>query len=132
MLPKSFTMNIPQELLYSEEHEWVRLEGNKAYVGISDYAQHQIGDVVFVELPEIGAEFAPMTEAAVVESVKAVLPVFCPLGGKIIEVNEKLLDAPELINESPYESFLFVIETDGTGKENLLNAETYLPLCKPL
>ncbi|MBQ3389278.1 MAG: glycine cleavage system protein GcvH [Thermoguttaceae bacterium] len=122
-------MNIPQELFYSKEHEWVRFEGNKAYIGISDYAQHHLGDIVFVELPEIGAEFAPMTEAAVVESVKAVSPVFCPVAGKVVEVNEALLDTPEKVNEAPYESFLFAVETDGAGKENLLSAEAYAPLC---
>lgn len=122
-------MNIPQNLLYSKEHEWVRIEGNKAYVGISDYAQHHLGDIVFVELPELNTEFDAMTEAAVVESVKAVSPVFCPVAGKVVEVNEELLDSPEKVNEDPYASFLFAVETDGAGKENLLSADDYAPLC---
>ena len=122
-------MNIPQNLLYSKEHEWVRIEGNKAYVGISDYSQHHLGDIVFVELPELNTEFDAMTEAAVVESVKAVSPVFCPVAGKVVEVNEELLDSPEKVNEDPYASFLFAVETDGAGKENLLFADDYAPLC---
>lgn len=123
-------MNIPQNLLYSKEHEWVRIEGDKAYIGISDYAQHHLGDIVFVELPEPGTEFDAMTEAAVVESVKAVSPVFCPVTGKVVEINEQLLDSPEMLNEDPYTSFLFAVETDGTGKENLLSAADYAPLCE--
>ena len=123
-------MNIPQNLLYSKEHEWVRIEGDKAYIGISDYAQHHLGDIVFVELPEPGTEFDAMTEAAVVESVKAVSPVFCPVTGKVVEINEQLLDSPEMLNEDPYTSFLFAVETDGIGKENLLSAADYAPLCE--
>ncbi len=123
-------MNIPQDLLYSKEHEWVRFEGNRAYIGISDYAQHHIGDIIFVELPELETVFDAMTEAAAVESVKAVSSVFCPVAGKVIEINEKLLDAPELLNQAPYENYIFVVETDGSGKENLLSAEDYAPLCK--
>ncbi|MBR2694689.1 MAG: glycine cleavage system protein GcvH [Thermoguttaceae bacterium] len=123
-------MNIPQNLLYSKEHEWVRFEGNKAYIGISDYAQHHLGDIVFVDLPELGTEFDAMTEAAVVESVKAVSPVFCPVTGKVVEINAELLDSPEKVNEDPYASFLFAVETDGTGKDNLLSASDYTPLCE--
>ena len=123
-------MNIPQNLLYSKEHEWVRFEGNKAYIGISDYAQHHLGDIVFVDLPELGTEFDAMTEAAVVESVKAVSPVFCPVAGKVVEINAELLDSPEKVNEDPYASFLFAVETDGTGKDNLLSASDYTPLCE--
>ena len=123
-------MNIPQNLLYTKEHEWVRIEGDKAYIGISDYAQHHLGDIVFVELPEPGTEFDAMTEAAVVESVKAVSPVFCPVTGKVVEINEQLLDSPEMLNKDPYTNFLFAVETDGAGKENLLPAADYAPLCE--
>lgn len=122
-------MNIPQDLLYSKEHEWVRFEGNKAYIGITDYAQTHLGDIVFVELPEVGTEVSPMQEASTIESVKAVSPVFSPLAGKIVEVNERLLDEPQLVNEAPYENYVFAVETDGTGKDALLNAEAYAPLC---
>ena len=112
-------MNIPQNLLYSKEHEWVRIEGDKAYIGISDYAQHHLGDIVFVELPEPGTEFDAMTEA-----------VFCPVTGKVVEINEQLLDSPEMLNKDPYTNFLFAVETDGAGKENLLPAADYAPLCE--
>ena len=123
-------MNIPDNLLYSKEHEWVRFDGGKAYVGITDYAQSSLGDIVFVELPEVGAEVKAMSEAGVVESVKAVSPIYSPVTGKIVEVNEGLVDAPESINEAPYDHFIFVVEIEGDGgKGALLDAAAYAPLC---
>jgi glycine cleavage system H protein len=89
------------DLRYSDEHEWVRLDGDIATVGISDYAQAQLGDVVFVELPEIGKTVAKGGEAAVVESVKAASEVYAPVDGEVVEVNEALADAPETVNSAP-------------------------------
>lgn len=96
-------MNLPKELKYSEEHEWVRVEGNKAYIGITDFAQSELGDIVFVELPEDGDDVEKDQPFGSVESVKTVSELYAPLSGKILEVNTELEDAPELVNESPYE-----------------------------
>ncbi len=89
------------ELRYSSDHEWVRVEGDIAVVGITDYAQEQLGDVVFVELPALGASFAKEAQAAVVESVKAASEIYAPVGGEVTEVNEALADAPEAVNADP-------------------------------
>ena len=120
-------MNIPKELKYSKDHEWVRVEGNKAIVGIDDYAQSQLGDVVFVELPEIGADIICGDGFSVVESVKAVSDIYAPVSGKIIEVNEMLADTPECINEDPYgQGWIAVIElTDVSELDKLLDSEAY-------
>ncbi len=124
-------MNIPENLYYSKEHEWVRFDGTKAFIGITDYAQSNLGDIVFVELPEIDTELGKMDEAGVVESVKAVSPVYSPVAGKITEVNEELLDAPESINEAPYDHYLFAVElADPSDKEGLLDATAYAKLCE--
>ena len=94
--------NIPDDLHYSKDHEWVRVEGNIAVVGITDYAQDSLGDVVYVELPKAGDEFAAHEPFGSVESVKAVSEVFSPVSGEIEGINEKLSDAPEKVNEDPY------------------------------
>jgi glycine cleavage system H protein len=118
---------IPENLLYTKEHEWIRVEDGKAYVGITDYAQDQLGDVVFVEIPEIGDEFAPGDGMVVIESVKAVADVFAPVSGLVEEVNEELLDRPELVNESPYDDGWMVLLTieDETQLEDLLDSAGY-------
>lgn len=120
-------MNIPKELKYSKDHEWVRVEGKRAIVGIDDYAQSQLGDVVFVELPEIGSDIACGEGFSVVESVKAVSDIYAPVSGKIIEVNERLADTPECINEDPYgQGWIAVIElTDTSELDKLLDSEAY-------
>lgn len=97
-------MSIPEDLLYTETHEWVRVEGDIATVGVSDFAQQQLGDITFVELPEVGDELSRGEEAAVVESVKAASDIYSPLAGEIKEVNEELEDTPELVNSDPYNS----------------------------
>ena len=94
---------IPEDLKYTKEHEWVRVEGGAAYVGVTDYAQDALGDVVFLELPEVGEEFEQGETFGVVESVKAVSDLYAPVSGRITEINEPLVDAPELINEHPYD-----------------------------
>ena len=95
-------MTIPADLKYTKEHEWVRIEGDTATVGITDHAQEALGDIVFVELPEIGRTVAPGEAFAVVESVKAVSDVYAPVGGEIVEVNAELEGAPEKVNTDPY------------------------------
>lgn len=109
---------------YTEEHEWVRIEGDIATCGISDYAQQQLGDVVFVELPEIGRVVVQGDAAAVVESVKAASDIFAPIGGEVVEVNEAVVDAPELVNaDALEEGWLFKIKIDSADEANALMDE---------
>lgn len=118
----------PEDLRYSTEHEWVRVEdGNKARIGITFYAQKELGDVVFVDLPQPGDHVDAGDAFAVVESVKAVSDIFAPVGGKVVEVNEKLNDQPELINTGPYgEGWIAVIEMENPEElDNLLDASGY-------
>ena len=96
-------MNIPDELRYTKEHEWARLEDGLCVVGITDYAQGELGDIVYVELPEPGAQVETMGEFGVVESVKTASDLYAPLAGEVVAVNEALADSPELVNDSPYE-----------------------------
>ena len=121
-------MNVPDDLRYSSDHEWVRADGGTVRVGITDYAQDALGDVVFVELPEVGAEVKAGDSVAEVESTKSVSDIFAPVSGKIVEVNADLADNPERLNEDPYgEGWLFVIETSGDDGE-LLDADGYRSL----
>ncbi len=118
-------MSIPADLKYTKEHEWVRLEDDIATLGISDHAQEALGDIVFVELPEIGRRIAPGEAFAVVESVKAVSDVYAPVGGEIIEVNELLESEPEKINTDPYGAgWIARVKTDGSSAE-LLDEAAY-------
>lgn len=120
-------MNVPDELLYTKEHEWIRIEDNLGTIGITDYAQDALGDVTFVELPKIGDSIRQFEAFASVESVKAVSDVYAPVSGKIIKINEGLLKLPELINQSPYrEGWMVVIEiADEKEKEDLMSASEY-------
>jgi glycine cleavage system H protein len=120
-------MNIPKELKYSREHEWVRVEGNKATVGITDFAQHELGDVVFVELPAKGAAVTAGQGFSVVESVKAVSDIYAPVSGTVTAVNDALTDAPETINADPYGAgWIAVIEMSDPGElEGLLDSAGY-------
>ena len=122
----------PNELRYLATHEWAKSEGDVVIVGISDHAQDALGDVVFVELPEVDATFAAGDEVAVVESVKAASDVYAPVGGTVIEVNEGLEDAPELVNESPYgEGWFFKLRVEDAGElDNLLSAADYQTVCE--
>ncbi|MFZ5944104.1 MAG: glycine cleavage system protein GcvH [Bacillota bacterium] len=116
----------PQNLKYTKEHEWVDLESKK--IGITQYAQEALGDVVFVELPEVGVQLEAGDSLGVVESVKAVSDIYAPLSGKIIAVNEELLDNPELINQDPYgKGWILQMEITG-GEEELLVVEAYKKL----
>ena len=124
-------MKVLAELKYSKEHEWVKLEGNRAYIGITDYAQDALGDIVFVELPEEGAELEAGDVLGAVKSVKAASDIYAPVSGKVVEVNEELEDAPEKINEEPYEAWIAVLEiSDSSELEDLLSAEEYEKLCE--
>jgi len=120
-------MNIPTSLLYTKEHEWIKLVGNQGVIGITDYAQAALGDVTFVELPKVGDELRQFETFATIESVKAVSDVYAPMSGKVVKVNERLETNPELINQSPYEEgWLAVIEiADESEKDNLMTAEEY-------
>lgn len=110
-----------ENLRFTKNHEWLRVEGNTAYVGISDYAQHAMGDVVFVELPELDASFSQDDNIATIESVKAVSDVFSPVSGKVVKVNEDLEDEPAAINESPYDKgWIFAIELDDPSQTDSL------------
>lgn len=121
-------MNIPSDLKYSREHEWIRQEGNLVTIGISDYAQEELGDIVNVELPDEGDEIHKDEAFGAVESVKASSEVFSPVSGKIIEVNEPLLDAPEMINEDPYdEGWMVKVElSDSSELDELMDAAGYV------
>lgn len=93
---------VPEDMYYTKEHEWIRVEGDEVVIGITDHAQNALTDIVFVELPEEGEELEDMEEFAIVESVKSASPIFAPLAGQVTAVNEELDDSPELLNESPY------------------------------
>lgn len=119
--------NIPAELRYAASHEWARLEADGSVtVGISDHAQEALGDVVFVELPEVGKQLAAGQEAGVVESVKAASDIYAPVGGEVIAVNEALTDAPEQVNGDPYGSWFFKLKPSDAGElGKLLDAAGY-------
>ncbi|UJL45212.1 glycine cleavage system protein GcvH [Virgibacillus sp. NKC19-16] len=120
-------MSVPSDLLYSEEHEWVKQEDGKVRIGITDFAQDELGDIVFVELPEVGDELELDEPFGSVESVKTVSELYAPLSGKIVEVNEDLEDSPEFVNDSPYDkAWMVVVEpSDESELDRLLTAEQY-------
>ena len=119
-------MNTPNDLKYTKSHEWIRLEGNKTYIGITDYAQDNLGDIVYLDLPEVGRSVETDEELATIESVKAAEPIFAPLKGSLVAVNDALADTPELVNEDPYGAHLFVIEVADTSEyDSLLDATAY-------
>jgi glycine cleavage system H protein len=123
-------MQIPETLRYSKEHEWVRLDGTVARVGITDFAQDSLGDVVFVQLPEPGREVAAGASVSEIESTKSVSDVYTPVSGVIRAVNEALTDTPELVNQDPYgEGWIFEVEVpDPAEVERLLDAPAYRAL----
>ncbi len=120
-------MNIPNNLKYTKTHEWVLVEGNKAKVGITDYAQHEITDVVHVELPANAKTVKKMQPTAVIESVKSAFDIYSPVSGKVVEINEEVLGSPELVNQDPYgKGFLFTVEFADSGElSDLLSDEDY-------
>jgi glycine cleavage system H protein len=120
-------MNIPDDLLYTEEHEWIQIEEDSATIGITDYAQQELGDVVYVELPEQGASLEVGQTFGSVESVKAVSEIYAPLSGTVSEINEKLEDAPETVNEDPYgDGWMIRLETEESSEVGeLMSAADY-------
>ena len=120
-------MNIPQGLRYTKEHEWAGLNGNIVTIGITDYAQGELGDIVFIELPEIGASVEAGSAFGTIEAVKAVADLFAPMSGEIVEINTALEDTPELINQSPYDDgwMVKVKVTDTSEFGKLMDADAY-------
>lgn len=116
-----------ENLSYTETHEWVRIEGDLAVIGITEFAQNQLSDLTFVELPEVDEEFDANDEVAVLESVKAASDIYTPLSGRIVEINEDLTDAPELVNQSPFDDgWLFKIKISNEAEVNdLMTAKQY-------
>ncbi|MEX2365592.1 MAG: glycine cleavage system protein GcvH [Pseudohongiellaceae bacterium] len=124
--------DFPGDLKYAETHEWARLETDGTItIGISDHAQESLGDVVFVELPELGAEIEARGEAGVVESVKAASDIYAPIAGRVVAINEALEDAPETVNQSPYDDgWFFKVEPEDVAElDSLLTADQYQELC---
>ncbi len=125
-------LNLPEDVKYTEDHEWVKLSGDTAKIGISDYAQDQLGDIVFVELPGVGDSFAKGDEFGTLESVKAVSELYMPVGGEVTAINEALEDAPELVNTDPYgEGWMIEVKvSDASEAESLMNKDGYLEVLK--
>jgi glycine cleavage system H protein len=127
--------HIPAELLYTKEHEWVRTESDKCRVGVTDYAQDSLHEIVYVDLPKIGAKVAQMQSIGTVESVKAVADVYSPIAGEVLEVNSELSNAPELVNKSPYDKgWLTIIRPDDLKKDlsSLMKPDAYRDFVKKI
>jgi len=127
-------LQFPNDYLYAKDHEWAKPEGDKVRVGISDYAQDQLGDIVFVELPQVGTRRTKGDQFGTVESVKAVSELYMPVGGEVLSVNKALEDSPELLNKEPYESgWMVEIKLSDPGElKNLMNRDAYLGFLKGL
>lgn len=118
---------LPDDVKYSEDHEWVKIEGDEVLIGITDFAQDQLGDIVFVEMPEVGDSFDTGEEFGSLESVKAVSEMFIPMSGEIVAVNEALADNPELVNSDPYDSWMVKVKPEDMAEfDQLLDAASYL------
>ena len=120
-------MSVPEKLAYTKEHEWIAVDGNVATIGITDYAQGELGDIVFVELPEVDDETEQMESFGTIEAVKAVSELYAPVTGKVVEINERLEDEPELINSDPYgEGWMIKVDLSDTSElDGLLSAADY-------
>ena len=123
-------MNVPEDLRYSKDHEWARLEDGRVRIGITDYAQDALGDVVYVQIPDVGAQVTTGESFSEVESTKSVSDIYAPITGTIVEVNQELSDAPQRVNEDPYgEGWLVVIEAEDASQfDQLLDAAAYRAL----
>ena len=127
-------LQLPDDLLYADDHEWIRRQGENVRIGISDYAQDQLGDIVFVELPKIGDTLTKGDEFGVVESVKAVAELYMPISGEIVALNSALEESPELVNQEPYEGgwMIEVVPADPSELETLMNTVSYTEMLKGL
>ena len=125
-------LNLPDDLRYAKDHEWTKLEGDKVKIGIDDYAQDQLGDIVFVELPEVGTTFSKGEEFGTVESVKAVSELFMPIGGEILAINTTLEETPEHVNNQPYENgwMIEIKPSDVAEMDVLMDKEAYIKMLK--
>ena len=124
-------LHLPDDIRYTDEHEWARLSGDTARIGVSDYAQDQLGDIVFVELPAVGDTIARGEVFGTLESVKAVSELYLPLSGEVVAVNTALTDAPELINQDPYAAWIIEVRPSDAGEyDQLLSAAAYLDLLR--
>ncbi len=122
-------LNLPTDVLYTRDHEWAKTEGDTVVIGISDYAQDQLGDIVFVEMPEQGDSFEVGEEFGTLESVKAVSELYLPIGGEIVATNEALEDTPELLNENPYDSWIVKVKPSNEDDiKKLLDRDSYLKI----
>ncbi len=123
--------NIPENLLYTDDHEWALIEGDVATIGLTDFAQNSLGDIVFVELPEIGSDLDRGSSFGVVESIKSVNDLNTPFTGEVLEHNQELEDAPELLNQDPYKNWILKIKiNDQSESSNLMNPAKYLEHCE--
>ena len=120
-------MNIPENLFYTKDHEWIEIDDKTCKIGITDFAQGELGDIVFMEMPEIGTELKGGDSAGTIEAVKTVADIYSPINGTIIKCNDELIDTPELINSDPYgNGWIIMIETDSSiDKSNLLTSDEY-------
>lgn len=127
-------LNLPDDVRYAEDHEWIRSEGDKVRIGINDYAQDQLGDIVFVELPQSGDTFEKGEEFGTVESVKAVSELYMPIGGEILSVNTALEESPDLVNQSPYnDGWMIEVKPSNSAElEALITRDAYLEMLKGL
>ena len=125
-------LNLPDDVRYAEDHEWVRLEGDRAKIGLTDYAQDQLGDIVFVELPRVGDAFEKGEEFGTIESVKAVSELYMPIGGEILAVNGDLDESPEIVNNDPYNNgWMIEIKPDNPAElDALMTRDAYLEILK--
>ncbi|MBP9674005.1 MAG: glycine cleavage system protein GcvH [Bacteriovoracaceae bacterium] len=124
-------MNTPENLKYTVEHEWISIDGNTATIGITDFAQSALGDIVFVELPEKGSLITKGKSLGVVESIKSVSDIYAPLSGEVIERNDEIISSPELCNKDAYKAWMLKIKISNTSElENLLNASAYSTHCQ--
>jgi len=122
-------VKVLEGLYYSKDHVWLKIEGNKAYIGITDYAQDSVGDIEYIELPEVETEFTAGDVLGVLESAKAASDVYIPVDGKVVEVNNNILNDPSLVNSDPYDSWLVLVELKNKSQvENLMTAEEYKKL----
>jgi glycine cleavage system H protein len=124
-------LDFPETVRYTEDHEWAAVDGEIVRIGVSDYAQDQLGDIVYVEMPEIGDIFEKGDEFGTLESVKAVSEIYMPVGGEVVAVNEALVDTPELINQDPYGAWIVEIRVTDVGEyDELMSAEDYLEMLR--